>query len=246
MPQSSLWQPSPSSTGKILAASFVASFLLHLGFSQAHFPEPRPPEVEKRDKLVMVEAVKKQPTLKPKPKPPEPKKQVKEPPKSAPKKAFASRTIASTKTDTQSAATVSSNQIAGSRGNGIGTDAGLDPGGTDAKGDPEGTGGPAPVEEPPPPPPPPPPPAPAKPKGAVQPDYPEIAQQNGWEGRVIVRAHVTESGDVDDATVSKSSGHQELDDAAVAAVKRTKFEPGTRDGKPVATWVRVPVTFSLQ
>jgi protein TonB len=51
---------------------------------------------------------------------------------------------------------------------------------------------------------------------------------------------------VDEAIVSRSSGHVELDEAAVAAVRRTKFEPGTREGKPAATWVRVPVIFSLQ
>jgi periplasmic protein TonB len=165
----------------------------------------------------------------------------------APKKAYASRPIMSSKSDV-TGPDVSANQVSGSRGNGLGTDKGLDPGGTSDKGDPNGGGGNDEVQSPPPPPPPPPPlepPTKPKLKSEVSPDYPEIAKQNNWEGRVVVLARINESGEVEDASVAKSSGHPELDDAAVAAVKRARFEPATRDGKPVAGTVRVPISFSL-
>ncbi|WP_051382813.1 energy transducer TonB [Gloeobacter kilaueensis] len=86
----------------------------------------------------------------------------------------------------------------------------------------------------------------ARPKGAVQPDYPEIAQQNNWEGKVIVKAYINADGSVGEVQVVRSSGHAELDQAAIEAVKRTRFEPAHRGEEAVAAWVRVPITFSLQ
>jgi periplasmic protein TonB len=38
----------------------------------------------------------------------------------------------------------------------------------------------------------------------------------------------------------------ELDDNAVAALKQWKFEPGQRDGKPVAVRITVDMTFTLR
>ena len=39
---------------------------------------------------------------------------------------------------------------------------------------------------------------------------------------------------------------QELDDKAVAALKQWKFEPGQREGKPVAVRITVDMTFTLR
>ena len=47
-----------------------------------------------------------------------------------------------------------------------------------------------------------------------------------------------------DIRVETSSGHPQLDQSATEAVESWKFRPATRNGNPVATDLRVPVTFS--
>ena len=248
MQPGSLWQPTPSSGGKILLFAILGSLAFHGVLFLLRLPEPRPPELPDRQKLVMIQpAPKARPKPKVEPEPPKPKKPTltKKPVlKTQPQKAMASRKILSSKATTSADSTVSENQVEGSRGTGYGTGVGDDNGSTSPVGVDKGGGAPEPA--PPPPPPPPPPLVNAKPKGAVQPNYPEIAQQNNWEGRVIVKAYINADGSVGDVQVAKSSGHSELDDAALEAVKRTRFEPARRGEETVAAWVRIPVTFSLQ
>ena len=47
-----------------------------------------------------------------------------------------------------------------------------------------------------------------------------------------------------DIRVETSSGHPQLDQSATEAVESWKFRPATRNGNPIATDLRVPVTFS--
>ena len=84
-----------------------------------------------------------------------------------------------------------------------------------------------------------------KPVSSVQPAYPEACRKAGVEGKVMVTVVVGEKGDVMSAQVSEGSGNAELDSAALAAVRQWKFEPGTREGKPVEAKVNVPVQFRL-
>ncbi|MCA9773805.1 MAG: energy transducer TonB, partial [Myxococcales bacterium] len=46
--------------------------------------------------------------------------------------------------------------------------------------------------------------------------------------------------------IRKSSGHAILDEAAVESVRRWRFRPGLRGGRPADAWVEVPVRFSLR
>jgi periplasmic protein TonB len=78
----------------------------------------------------------------------------------------------------------------------------------------------------------------------VQVEYPEVALQNRLQGHVVVLAWVDESGEVKDMWIATSSGYRELDTAALRAVLGAHFAPATRDGKPIAESVRVPITFS--
>ena len=88
----------------------------------------------------------------------------------------------------------------------------------------------------------------ARPVGGYQviPRYPESARRQGIEGTVLVKARVTERGLVDAVQVGRSSGHQDLDQAAVEAVSRWRFEPAHRGRQPVAVWVLIPVEFALR
>lgn len=77
------------------------------------------------------------------------------------------------------------------------------------------------------------------------PEYPSEARRNKCQGRVIVRVLIEASGGVADAVLAKSSGYDELDEAAVEVLYRWRFNPAYRDGQPVAAWVKVPVSFKL-
>ncbi len=75
--------------------------------------------------------------------------------------------------------------------------------------------------------------------------YPEIAKRAGIEGKVYVLAFVDETGTVTKAEIIKGLGAG-LDDAALNAVKATKFKPGKQRGKPVKVQVSIPIVFRLQ
>ncbi len=75
--------------------------------------------------------------------------------------------------------------------------------------------------------------------------YPEIAKRAGIEGKVYVLAFVDETGNVTKAEIIKGLGAG-LDDAALNAVKATKFKPGKQRGKPVKVQVSIPIVFKLQ
>ena len=74
--------------------------------------------------------------------------------------------------------------------------------------------------------------------------YPEIAKRAGVEGRVYINAFVDEHGNVTKAVVLKGIGAG-CDEAALKAVKETKFKPGRQRGKAVKVQVSVPVIFKL-
>jgi len=77
------------------------------------------------------------------------------------------------------------------------------------------------------------------------PAYPAIAQDYGWQGRVVLHVHVLASGTPDSIQLRSSSGHRVLDDAAIAAVRRWSFVPAKRGTTPVDGWVDVPLNFQL-
>lgn len=74
--------------------------------------------------------------------------------------------------------------------------------------------------------------------------YPEIAKRAGVQGRVYIKAFVDESGTVQKAEVIKGIGAG-CDEAAIAAVMKTKFKPGKQRGKPVRVQVSIPILFKL-
>ncbi len=74
--------------------------------------------------------------------------------------------------------------------------------------------------------------------------YPEIAKRAGVQGRVFIKAFVDEHGKVVKAEVIKGIGAG-CDEAAIKAVKATKFKPGRQRGKPVKVQVSIPVFFKL-
>lgn len=77
------------------------------------------------------------------------------------------------------------------------------------------------------------------------PHYPQAAQEEGWEGRVVVRVHVDANGRPVEVELHTSSGHDLLDKAALAAVRHWTFVPAKRGTVAVDGWVDVPLDFRL-
>ena len=81
----------------------------------------------------------------------------------------------------------------------------------------------------------------------VKPRYPESARRRGIEGTVLLKMRITAQGRVEDVQVIRSAGYPDLDESAMEAVRRWRFEPARRNGAPVAEdAVLLPVVFQLQ
>lgn len=81
----------------------------------------------------------------------------------------------------------------------------------------------------------------------VKPKYTKEAMDARIEGTVWLEAVVLDTGDVGDVTVVTSLDKEYgLDDAAVAALKQWRFEPGRKDDKPVAVRIEVEMSFKLK
>jgi TonB family protein len=80
-----------------------------------------------------------------------------------------------------------------------------------------------------------------------KPSYTREAMQEKIEGSVWMLVVVGTKGDVTDVTVTTSLDTKYgLDEEAIKAVKRWKFKPGMKDGKPVPVRVTIQMTFTLK
>jgi len=78
------------------------------------------------------------------------------------------------------------------------------------------------------------------------PTYPASALREGLTGRVVLRVHLDADGKVVLARVRRSSGHTVLDEAALASVRRWRFQPARRLGVAVEQVIAVPITFRIE
>jgi len=78
----------------------------------------------------------------------------------------------------------------------------------------------------------------------VAPDYPYEARSRKLDGTVVIEFLVDETGNVG-APVVRSATSPEFVDAALRAVARWKFEPGTSHGRPVRFRMVVPIEFRV-
>jgi protein TonB len=78
------------------------------------------------------------------------------------------------------------------------------------------------------------------------PPYPPMAVRFGYEGTVRLRIAVDEHGNVISANVLDSSGHTDLDEAAVGWVKsHWRYQPAMQNGTAVPAATNAVVTFRL-
>jgi protein TonB len=78
----------------------------------------------------------------------------------------------------------------------------------------------------------------------TEPEYSDEARKAKVQGSVIMRVEIDARGQVQNISVAQGLGLG-LDDRAIAAVRKWKFRPGTRNGKPVPTNALIQVTFRL-
>ncbi len=74
--------------------------------------------------------------------------------------------------------------------------------------------------------------------------YPEQAKKDKIEGKVLVKAIIDKEGNVSDVSILKSE-NKELNQAAMEAVRKTKFTPGMNKGKKVSVELVIPILFKL-
>jgi len=78
------------------------------------------------------------------------------------------------------------------------------------------------------------------------PEWPAEARRAQLGGRVVVRAKVGTDGRVMTASVFRSSGVPSLDEAAVRAVRKWRFEPARRFGLAMEMEIGVPIHFRIE
>jgi periplasmic protein TonB len=78
----------------------------------------------------------------------------------------------------------------------------------------------------------------------VEPEYSEEARKTRWQGVVQLSVIVDETGHPRDIKVAQALGLG-LDQKAIEAVEKWLFKPGMKDGKPVAVFATIQVSFHL-
>lgn len=77
------------------------------------------------------------------------------------------------------------------------------------------------------------------------PVYPELARRLGKEGRVLLKLLIDADGKLTNVEVVEGAGYG-FTEASVAAVRKSTYAPGHRDGVKVPTRALLPVRFHLQ
>jgi len=76
--------------------------------------------------------------------------------------------------------------------------------------------------------------------------YPRLSRRAGESGRVLLRVFIDEAGLPAQLRVQSSSGYPRLDEAAIAAVQKARFKPYSENGRPMAGWALIPLSFDLE
>jgi TonB family protein len=77
-------------------------------------------------------------------------------------------------------------------------------------------------------------------------EYPSILRDAGIGGQVVVWFFISETGQVLDRRVSQSSGHTQLDEAALSVASVYRFSPALNRDQTVQVWIQLPITFQVQ
>ena len=87
---------------------------------------------------------------------------------------------------------------------------------------------------------------PPRPITPIKPVYPDIAQEEGIEGQVLIQCFIDKTGRVKETIVIKGVPNTGLNESAVAALRKTRFRPARQRENPVGVWITIPINFKLQ
>ena len=87
---------------------------------------------------------------------------------------------------------------------------------------------------------------PPQPMTSIRPQYPEIAQEAGIEGVVVVQAFIDKKGRVKETLILKGVPNTGLDEAAMEAIRKTRFKPAKQRERAVGVWISIRVNFKLK
>ena len=73
--------------------------------------------------------------------------------------------------------------------------------------------------------------------------YPHSLQRRRIPGSVTVRFSVGTDGKVQDIQIEKAPPQEAFQKAVIRAIRRGKWKPGNRNGRPIAAWVRRTIDF---
>ena len=79
----------------------------------------------------------------------------------------------------------------------------------------------------------------------VPPVYSSVAQERGYQGVARVQIVINQSGQLQQAAISRSSGYAMLDEAAVAAARKSSYYPHVVNGVAQAVSAVIAYRFSL-
>jgi periplasmic protein TonB len=77
-------------------------------------------------------------------------------------------------------------------------------------------------------------------------EYPSLLRDAGIGGTVLVHFFINDQGVVETALVAESSGHNQLDDAALRVAVEFEFTPALNRDQRVPVWVQIPITFTTR
>ena len=83
---------------------------------------------------------------------------------------------------------------------------------------------------------------------ALMREYPSRLRDARIGGRVVVWFYISDVGRVLHSEIYQSSGHEELDRAALRVATAYRFTPAMNPERAgsIATWIQLPITFDVQ
>lgn len=81
---------------------------------------------------------------------------------------------------------------------------------------------------------------------APAPVYPRAAERRGESGEVVLKVLIGTDGHPAQVLLSRSSGFDALDRAAIDAMRAAVFKPYAENGVPQTVWVHTPIAFDLE
>jgi len=82
-------------------------------------------------------------------------------------------------------------------------------------------------------------------KRNISPPYPLLARKRGYQGTVLLEVLVSKDGKAASIQLSRSSGYNILDRAAIKGVRGWLFYPAKRGDELFEMWVKIPIRFTL-